>query len=218
VSSRRPCVQQSTTCNSRSFVCNRSKAVQQRRATTSCSSSISSSSIRREEHLSHSVVDIRMWHMLKYSRQCNDREKGVTWEAQYNTWLLTKLTPKGAVLSFYFISEKGRSILTWKSSCKRVPSTALSLLLPPKRSSSTAWRLHLKLPLTLVPDSSRSGCRITMPATCSHLLKQQVQHNTHRGRSGNLAAQLCQHVPSQLKSENIKTRLLSCCPSLACGL
>ncbi len=81
---------------------------------------------------------------------------------------------------FYFISEKGRSILTWKSSCKRVPFTALSLLLPPKRSSSTAWRLHLKLPLTLVPDSSRSGCSITMPASCSHLFKQQVQYNTHK--------------------------------------
>jgi len=91
--------------------------------------------------------------------------------------------------------EKRRNVLTWNSSCKRVPSTALSLLLPPKRSSSTAWRLHLKLPLTLVPDSSRSGCRITMPATCSHLLKQQVQHNTHKqgqiGKFGYTALSKC---------------------------
>ena len=45
----------------------------------------------------------------------------------------------------------------------RVPSTALSLLLPAKRSSSTDWRWHRKLPLILVPESRRSGCRMTIP-------------------------------------------------------
>ena len=52
---------------------------------------------------------------------------------------------------------------TCSNSCRIVPSMPFALGAPPKRSSKTAWRRHLKLPATRVPETSTSGARISKP-------------------------------------------------------
>lgn len=85
-------------------------------------------------------------------RSSNARTEGIT---QQSIWCISK---EGTLLD-----PAQHAWLTWRRSCSSVPSTAFALLSPPKRSSRTLRRGHLKLPAMRVPDSSTSGCRTNSP-------------------------------------------------------